>query len=198
MLNAMPEEIMARLLFKHNSGATHVLFKTQTENDGLNLLVTAVAKLSENATTLNLPQAFGYNERTLPKYKLAYEARMKNKLMKGKQTSEQTDLFKVTGAKRLAPGPETRVQKAANTAAEGRQNESDQRERMANSTKRRTPKMVVPKPGTTNSTKRGTPRTVVPKPGTTSATTKCRSRSVVTRQDKRGSAAKGRQLVVTR
>ena len=80
MLNAMPEEIMARLLFKYNSGATHVLFETQTANDGLNLLVTAVAKLSENATTLNLPQAFGYKNRGLTKYRQAYEAKMRAKL----------------------------------------------------------------------------------------------------------------------
>jgi hypothetical protein len=177
----MPEVVLARLLFKHSSGATHVLFETQNKNDGLNLLVTAVARLSENATTLDTPQAFGYGERTLPKYKLAYEARMRNKLMK------------------LAPGPEARVQRAANTAAEGRQNEGNQRERRANSTKQRTTKIFVQKPGTTNSTKQGTPRMVVPRPGATSATTKCRSRSVVTRQDKRGAAANRtkKKLVIT-
>jgi len=148
--------------------------------------VEAVAGLSENATTLDTPLAYGYNERTLSKYKLAYEAMMKKKLVQGNQTGKQADLFEVAGTKKLAQGPGAHVQRAANTAAGGKQDKGDQGERMA---KNRTTKIVVPKTRTTNSTNQGTSKTVVQRPGATSATTKCGSRSVVTRRDKQGTAA---------
>jgi hypothetical protein len=61
MLNAMPKEMMARILFLYDLGTTQVLFDGLTENEGINVLMTAVAYLSEDRPTLDLPQAFGYN-----------------------------------------------------------------------------------------------------------------------------------------
>ena len=80
MLNAMPKEMMVRILFRYDSGSTHVLFEGLTKNEGLNVLVTAVAALLEDRPTLNLPQAFGYKNRGLTKYRQAYEAKMRAKL----------------------------------------------------------------------------------------------------------------------
>jgi hypothetical protein len=124
MLNTMPLIILARVAFKHESGATHVLFETQGDNEGLNLLVEVVAGLSENATTLDIAQAYGYKERSLLKYKRAYEARLKKGLIQSNQTS-QAELFRVGGTKKLAQGPGARVQRTANTAARGGRGQSD-------------------------------------------------------------------------
>ena len=62
-----------------------------------------VAGLSENATALDIAQAYGYKERSLLKYKRAYEARLKKGLIQSNQTS-QAELFRVGGTKKLAQG----------------------------------------------------------------------------------------------
>jgi hypothetical protein len=175
MLNTMPIPVMTRLTFKHNSGATHALFETKKENEGLNLLVEVVARLPKNATTLDTAIAFGYSERTLVKYKLAYEAMLKE-LIQGSQGG-QADLFGVGGTKKPTPGPGARVQGATNTAARGRHGKNDQKGRVV---KKRTAKVVIPK------NNQGSPWAVARKPGTTGTT--WGSHKVVTRRDKRAAA----------
>jgi hypothetical protein len=182
MLNTMPLVILAREVFENDSGATHALFETQADNDGLNLLVEVVAKLSENATTLDIAQAYGYKERSLLKYKHAYEAMLKKDLIRSKQTS-QAELFRVGGTKRLAQGTGAHVQRTTNTAVRGGRGQSDP--------KKKTMKVV---------TKNGQKKSwaVNRKPGRTS--TLRGSRKVVTKREQKAPAhgANGSKVFTSR